>query len=442
MEKFHVYMDKFKDIRTSVRNIHVIIIFNKQGYFTDTGYYTHFSLVRDYAILPFNLYKYWKTYPKEFRTFQRKIAEINQTIHPEIWPNVDDDAPWECLPMSYAKQFQQNIKIHMKKFVTLELPSNLPRVWLSEGYTHIYFGAVRFALTARGRKGLPTIARLALLEIRYADYQHACIGTVETTLNAGTILVTMFPNFNTPIADPQLLYALKIQVQIVGVFPSRITYGATLHYQMVYRIQNHSFDFVTPQSTENALFLQMETDHPSCIYVPRQFPRNELLKMILDTWLTSHEQHHQSSKNVQPVQSVQSTTHHFRKKSNGQIEIMFKREPTQKESHVFPLIMPSQKLKPTFLFMLLIIRKPIYVQTDEGHMYWDVCFYRKCTKKSRSTSQSSQQKLQVAYEQNSSHIGLLGQPSRKFDYFVTYTPHPSTDEQIIPTEWTDDDDDH
>ncbi|KAL2524890.1 RNA-directed DNA polymerase [Abeliophyllum distichum] len=86
MEKFHVYMGKFKDIRTSVKNVHVIIVFDRQGYFTETGYYTHFSHTRDYTVLPYNLHKDWEGYPKEFRIFQRKMAEINQTIPPEIWP--------------------------------------------------------------------------------------------------------------------------------------------------------------------------------------------------------------------------------------------------------------------------------------------------------------------------------------------------------------------
>ncbi|KAL2518742.1 putative viral movement protein [Abeliophyllum distichum] len=155
-----------------------------------------------------------------------------------------------------SSKFDQHLlpATEKEQFIALELPSQLPKVWLSEGYTHLHFGAVRFALTAHGRKGLPTVARMALLDTRYADYQHACIGTVETTLNAGTVLVTMFPNFNMPIADPQLLSALKIQVQIIGAIPAGVTYGSTLHYQMVYRVQNHSLDFVTPQSTEDAIF--------------------------------------------------------------------------------------------------------------------------------------------------------------------------------------------
>ncbi|KAL2486359.1 Viral movement protein [Abeliophyllum distichum] len=48
----------------------------------------------------------------------------------------------------------------------------------------------------------------------------------------------------------------------------------------------------------------------------------------------------------------------------------------------------------------------------------------------------------MAYEKNSPHVGLFGEPSGKFDYFLSYTPPPSTNERIIPTGWTDDDDDH
>ncbi|KAL2534379.1 RT RNaseH 2 domain-containing protein [Abeliophyllum distichum] len=121
MEKLHVYIGKFKDIRTSVKNVHVIIVFDRQGYFTDVGYYTHFSHTKDYTVLPYNLHKDWEGYPKEFRTFQRKMAEINQTIPPEIWPNIDDDAPWETLPISYAKRLQEDIEIHMKKRPTQSL---------------------------------------------------------------------------------------------------------------------------------------------------------------------------------------------------------------------------------------------------------------------------------------------------------------------------------
>ncbi|KAL2466672.1 putative viral movement protein [Abeliophyllum distichum] len=211
-----------------------------------------------------------------------------------------------------ASKFDQHLlrATEKEQFVTLELPSHLPKVWLTKWFKHIHYGAVRFALTLHRRKELPAVSRIVLLDTRFAYYQCGCIGTVHTTLNAGTILVRMFLNFNMLVSDPQLLSALKIQVQIVGAIPSIVTYAATLHYQMIYRVENHSLEFATlqalmmPSSSRwkqiNQLHLCSETD-----------PESELLKLIPKTWFTGYEQHHQASQNSKPIQS---STHYFRKK--------------------------------------------------------------------------------------------------------------------------------
>lgn len=101
--------------------------------------------------------------------------------------------------------------------VNLYIPENFPRQWKNLGYTHIHFGAVRMALTFHGRKGLLVVARIALVDTRFKKYQHAYIATVETTLNAGTVFVTLFPNFNMFLFGPYILNALKAQIQIQGV---------------------------------------------------------------------------------------------------------------------------------------------------------------------------------------------------------------------------------
>jgi hypothetical protein len=74
---FEAFSLKFKDLRTSQNNVFVILIFQWQGYFTETGSYEHFSYVKEYAVQPFNLHQDWERYPKEFREFQRKMDEIN-----------------------------------------------------------------------------------------------------------------------------------------------------------------------------------------------------------------------------------------------------------------------------------------------------------------------------------------------------------------------------
>lgn len=84
-----------------------------------------------------------------------------------------------------------------EKFVTLHQTS----LNSGQGFTHIHFGAVRLALTYHGRKGLPVSARIALLDTRMKKEKHACIGTIETTLNAGTVVFTLFPNFNMSLQD-------------------------------------------------------------------------------------------------------------------------------------------------------------------------------------------------------------------------------------------------
>ena len=77
-------------------------------------------------------------------------------------------------------------------------------------------------------------------------YQHACTGTISTILNVETVLETLYPNFNMSLHDNRLLDALKVQLQIIGVDQDPNSLGATLHYQIAYRVQNHALDLALP----------------------------------------------------------------------------------------------------------------------------------------------------------------------------------------------------
>ncbi|KAK8327455.1 hypothetical protein V6Z12_A11G183700 [Gossypium hirsutum] len=103
-----------------------------------------------------------------------------------------------------------------KQFVTFEIPTEFPTEWKRVGYTHIHFGAIRLTLNYHGTAGKPVVARIALLDSRYLEYQNACIVTIEATLNSSLVMVTLFPNFTMALADPNLTKALKVQVQIAG----------------------------------------------------------------------------------------------------------------------------------------------------------------------------------------------------------------------------------
>ncbi|KAF3521190.1 hypothetical protein Bca4012_099087 [Brassica carinata] len=65
---------------------------------------------------------------------------------------------------------------------------------------------------------------------------------------------------------------------------------ATLHHQIVYRIQDHALDLVLPSSDE-ALYLEVSStsQSPKFIQILRQISREELLYRLLESWVTSYE---------------------------------------------------------------------------------------------------------------------------------------------------------
>lgn len=91
------------------------------------------------------------------------------------------------------------------------------RHWRQEGYTTLHFGVVRLILSLHGRKGLPVIARVDLLDLSYLHYEYSIIGIVLTTLHAKIVVLTIFPNYNVNLKDKTLPRRLKVQVQLIGV---------------------------------------------------------------------------------------------------------------------------------------------------------------------------------------------------------------------------------
>ena len=123
---------------------------------------------------------------------------------------------------SLPKEYIQSSRLYQcalqpsqsEQYVTLEIPTDLVTNWKREGYTHLHLGGVRLILTLHGRKGLPITARIALLDTRFKQYQHAVIGIVLTTLHAGSVLLTFYPNFNMSLEDPNLPTTIKVQIQL------------------------------------------------------------------------------------------------------------------------------------------------------------------------------------------------------------------------------------
>ncbi|KAL5831260.1 hypothetical protein ACOSQ4_016614 [Xanthoceras sorbifolium] len=149
--------------------------------------------------------------------------------------------------------------------------------WIKEGYSHLYLGAVRIILTLHGHKGLPVTARLALLNSIYCKYDQAVIDTSITTLHAGSICLTFYPNFNIPLTDPNICKCLKIQVQIFDISIAPGSYMATLHHQLAYRLQDHAIDFLLPGTSTKTLLITGEREE----ILPSHKSQDRLLEISL-----------------------------------------------------------------------------------------------------------------------------------------------------------------
>ncbi|KAH9697807.1 hypothetical protein KPL71_023766 [Citrus sinensis] len=307
-------------------------------------------------ISPYHLYK-------RPSSFTRSIRTLISTRRPHPKEYIQSSRLDQCsLQANPAEQY-----------VTLEIPSELISNWKREGYTHLHLGGIRLILTLHGRKGLPVTARLAMLDTRFKQYQDAVIGTVLTTLHAGSVLLTFYPNFNISLQDPNLPTTLKVQIQIQGAEQISSAKIATLHYQLVYRLQNHALDLPTPEHHSDTLMVLAESDQiPTIIQIPRQIPRHELIKHMPLEWISNYEQFHN---NTAPIQTSESM---FERRQDGTVRMTFKPPPSAPQE--------PPRLSFTYSSMITAVQTgqedlpitgfnsegyPVYPAKHNGHFLWD-----------------------------------------------------------------------
>ena len=83
--------------------------------------------------------------------------------------------------------------------------------------------------------------------------------------------------------------------------------------------------------------------------------------------------------------------------------------------------------------------KPYYEgKSPSSHIWWDICDYDDCQEEesfeedhSRRKKKSSQQILKERYEAGNPEVDLLGEPSRKFKYYVLYLK--TKKQKILPS---------
>ncbi|XP_024014520.1 uncharacterized protein LOC112088468 [Eutrema salsugineum] len=145
----------------------------------------------------------------------------------------------------------------------------------------------------------------------------------------------------------------------------------------------------------------------------RQIPREELVKLLPESWVTNYEKLHESSVLIKSVDSS------IYKRKDGAIEISFKQQDGEKSRHPafcaeINAISPAEEVQPLKQYLPGVpINKfnaagdPIYALSDEtGHKFFDVCDCDYCLmsssdeeeKPSRRKKKSSQQILKERYE--------------------------------------------
>ncbi|KAK4381889.1 polyprotein [Sesamum angolense] len=254
------------------------------------------------------------------------------------------------------KHMNQKEQVHSSKMDHCSLPASTKE---------------QLVLSYHGRKGLPVTASIALLDTRFLEYEHAVIGTVLTTLNAGSIVVTFFPNFAVSLSDPHVASAFIVQVHITGANQVSASVMATLHHQLVFRLQNHSLDLPNQGSRDAPMVLaNSRTEIPTIIQIPRQIQRKDMEKLVPTEWITNYELLQQQHK------TVKATDFWFKRLPDGRVKTIFKTQPDGEPSNpefqlmITPIPVPKKIITPIASFGADGHR--IYTDRINGHFIWDV----------------------------------------------------------------------
>ena len=262
-----------------------------------------------------------------------------------------------------------------EQYVDLEISKELIKQWRAHDYVALHLGAIRLMLTLHGRKGLSVIARVTLLDSTYQKYEQVVIGTVLTTLNAESVVVTIFLNFNVQLKDPTLPNRFKIQVQLVGAPQDEATLSATLHHQIIYRIQDHCFDLPGEKSFEGNVLMVLAADDqetPTIVQVLSQIPREELRSLIPTEWINNYENFKKKEKQIVAIEAT------FRRNSvDGSVKTTFKWKEEGDTSNSPPvfhtmMITLGDKERKIPVHSFQNNGKVIFSDKLNGHFVWDI----------------------------------------------------------------------
>uniref|UniRef100_M1DG87 Reverse transcriptase n=1 Tax=Solanum tuberosum TaxID=4113 RepID=M1DG87_SOLTU len=237
---------------------------------------------------------------------------------------------------------------------------------------------------------------------------------------------------------------LMIQVQIQGSPQDRDVIQAILHSQIVWRVQNHAMSLPLP-SGENVLLLNVDAINGTtiCNEIPRKLAREELVKILPDSWVTNYKKLRRLN---EPPQS-------FVQKQNKTVSTSFDHSyvtKTIKTTIDFQMYHPSSmshipKNSKVFSsnFSDIKIQQDWIKEFDNegrnilwfkcpftGHCPWDI----ECSNQEegiewdehhhgKETKPKKMEKREISqtYENGDSSIGLLCRPGKN-EFLVSYKP--------------------
>ncbi|XVF52452.1 hypothetical protein PTKIN_Ptkin05aG0019300 [Pterospermum kingtungense] len=238
------------------------------------------NLQHQYARLPsINPYK---DFTNPFTTLFKSVKAFLNPCRSQIHRGKIQVTRFDDCPISSGEE---------ELFLGIKLPPRRIRQWLSEGYSYVHFGAIRLGLTFHGREGFSVATRLALLDSRFIKYEPACFGVVETTLNAGTFFVTLFPDFTMPLRDICSGTPFQVHLQIIGAPMAPGLVQATLHSEMAYRVQRHVFGLPLAIPISKGIpLIQVDSKYVTrTTYIPIDISREEFVSIFPETWVASFE---------------------------------------------------------------------------------------------------------------------------------------------------------
>ncbi|XP_024032610.1 uncharacterized protein LOC112095161, partial [Morus notabilis] len=160
---------------------------------------------------------------------------------------------------------------------------------------------------------------------------------------------------------------LKVQLQITGAEQVPSSYIATLHHQLIYKLQNRALDRSILGHTPDTLLITAERENEilTIVQIPKQLPRDEITKLMPLEWFTNYEKLHQNHK---PIHTADPNFIRFQ---DGQVKTVFK------------LPDESSSTTPSMMIRLVTSEEEIhiaYFSTDgskiftnkiNGHFVWD-----------------------------------------------------------------------